>query len=105
MSIYDGRNSNNNRNLNYLKEKLISLRQQTELNNQLNIKAKSILNGIYIPHQQSSPLPHKKLNHYRSDKENCGLSSCRPVNFSHHVNYWQQLWLFNDNPMFEYGIK
>ena len=121
-----------NDKLKFFKENIKILRQQTEQNNEINSRNRTLLNTL----GQTNVLAKKhvlvKERHHvdqHNDKENtqfkCLTKSPRSgknltkniskinkdlINYvkfretyMQHSNYWQQIWLFTDNPIYEFG--
>jgi hypothetical protein len=81
----------------YIKAKLDEIRKQTQTNNQLNERTKLLLldnlktsNIISKSEQKNSLFNSQKCQNYK-------------MKYSKHNSYWQQMWSFSDNPLFEYG--
>jgi hypothetical protein len=104
-------------NIKYLKERLVSMRQETCLNNEKNKKAREILatldinkyascnNTSLITNASNSakrPLFQLNKTNQQSDLNRLNVKSSE--SYHKHSVYWQKSWLFTDNPTFEYGI-
>jgi len=107
----------------HLKEKLIFYEMQIDSSNQLNRVAKSILNS-YNYKGQSKELLAKSKSLFPKEKRNSShtskigskraakqgrTSGCDLINYvklrqtyMQHANYWHQVWLFTENPLFQF---
>lgn len=82
----------------FLLKKIASIRQQTELNNQFNERAKAVLLSLENSTNILNINSKKKYN-----KEN--IPTKTTIRRTNHLAYWQKnIWSFNDNPVFEYGM-
>jgi hypothetical protein len=118
--LLSSKNSELNTRMDYLKEKIGQFKRQTELNNELNIKARNKLvemtgqvENFPDNRTKKSDLSVKKsladfneiASQLLSSKSKRTLRSYVNYrqNYMHHASYWQQIWLFTDNPIYEYG--
>lgn len=106
----------------HLKEKLAFYETQIDSSNQLNRMTKSILNS-YNNKDQSKELLTKLKTTFPKEKRNIsqtskigskratkhGRTSCDLINYvklrqtyMQHTNYWHQVWLFTQNPLFQF---
>ena len=97
-----------------LKERLASIRQQTELNNRLNAKARALLETIGSNSNDSNPNQNRNssVNNVcvNNNKENIiplvgNKANRRRQLHSSGYYYWNEFWFFNDNPAFQYGTN
>lgn len=89
--------------LELIKQRLAYLKEQTDLNNEINNKARVYLkNDIY-----NSPTKPKLSKTTSTLKSKINRDLIKYVrlreSYMQHANYWQQLWLFTDNPLYEHG--
>lgn len=98
--------------LNFYKQKLAVYQEQTELNNRLNSKTRLLLlnssnscsSFSNISKSKSNSIFLKNSKSYYSCTSSNLVKYCRlRETYMQHANYWQQLWLFTDNPIYEYG--
>lgn len=107
------------RKIKCLKENLKLFKQQTQTNNEINEKNRELLKGLT---KADTKTTKNKENSYQRAPWNSGkFKNCTDsknvskVNrdlieyvkfretYLQHVNHWQQIWLFTDNPIYEYG--
>lgn len=96
-----------------LKERLASIRQQTELNNRLNAKARALLETIGSNSNDSNLNQNRNSANnvcVNNNKENIiplvgNKANRRRQPHSSGYYYWNEFWFFNDNPAFQYGTN
>jgi hypothetical protein len=113
--------SNNYKNKNSLimqefRQKLAEIREQNKLNKHINQWTRAALSniiGLENTHSKIEPVSYnnRKLNEIENDylpssktRQKLRNFVAYRQNFMQHANYWQQIWLFTDNPVYEYGI-
>lgn len=108
----------------HLKEKLIFYEKQIDSSDQLNRMAKSILNSYNnnnkdrtkellaklktsFPKEKKNSSQTSKIGSKRAAKQD--RTSCDLINYvklrqtyMQHANYWHQVWLFTENPLFQF---
>lgn len=113
--------------LKQLKHNVDLLKQQTSLNNETNKKTRILLQSLKEPkllltqQQQQhhslnkSDIKQTRTNLKRQEHSNRNRNNISKINsdlinyvklrerYMQHANYWQQIWLFTDNPIFEFG--
>ena len=109
------------------KERLSQFRKQTLENNELNAKARNALRDLIGFENVNEPAKPKALVSKKETTKNKNNSTVRDYtelaiqlltsktkrtlrsyvkyrrDYMQHTNYWQQIWLFTDNPIYEYG--
>lgn len=87
-----------------LREKLESMRRETDENNRMNARARDILAGLRVVAAKTTEAnaddnkenlsQHQQIRRQRQRRSH-NSSCCRL--------YDERVWAFNDNPAFEYG--
>jgi hypothetical protein len=115
----------NGNNIKLLKEKIELFRKETILNNEINKKTRDILASLNINNSHNDKTSsNDKRPLYTYSKSNCfHLSKIKHNNHSmsyntnntsykqnryindyvNHRSYWQPIWMFTDNPIYEFG--
>jgi hypothetical protein len=113
----------NGNNIKLLKEKIDLFRKETILNNELNKKTRDVLASLSINNktvkiQDKRPLyAFSKSNCFHSSKIKHNHTTTTTTNrnnnicnqnlyindYVNHTSYWQPIWMFTDNPLYEYG--
>ena len=120
----------NGNNIKLLKEKIELFRKETILNNEMNKKTRDVLTSLNINNNNhninnnscsitnnKTALNHNKRPIYNYSKSNCFHSSKLKYNHNYnsnnqniytnnyinHTSYWKPIWIFTDNPIYEYG--
>jgi hypothetical protein len=109
----------------HLKEKINFYEKQIVSSNQFNRTAKLILNSSNYEDQTSKHLARLNnsiTNEKRNSFQTSKINSKRPIKqarttrdlinyvklrqtYMQHENYWHQVWLFTENPLFEFGSE
>ena len=92
-----------------------TLQQQTNLNNELNRKTRVVLtnlNNINEKLNKQEIVKKKSNENFNNNNNNISKINSDLIKYVKlrerhikHANYWQQIWLFTDNPIFEYGTR
>lgn len=92
-----------NHKIKQIREKIFLYKSQAEINNQLNAQCRQVLNSLcqntrqenYPVKSSAFKVPHKTNNliKYVSLRQH----------YIQHSNYWQQIWSFTSNPIYESG--
>jgi hypothetical protein len=98
-----------------IKKNLEYIKQQTNLNNELNRKTRVVLtnlNNINEKLNKQEIVKKKSNENFNNNNNNISKINSDLIKYVKlreryikHANYWQQIWLFTDNPIFEYGTR
>lgn len=91
-----------------MRQRIEELKAQTRLNTELNAKARIQLASLKGNSENLSSSGHTRSKCIKKSHTNINRQALvdyvtRRECYMQHVNYWQQIWLFTDNPIYEYG--